>query len=60
MTEELPWSPTPGEPANVERIRRRAHAVLEGRAPSGPPRVELALVVVFSVALLGWAVAAVV
>lgn len=46
--------------ARVERIRRRAHAVLDGRIPARVNRAELALVVVFAAWELGWALSAVV
>jgi hypothetical protein len=44
----------------AERIRRRAHAVLDGRVPAQLPPVELTLVLLFSIAQAWWAAAAVV
>jgi hypothetical protein len=59
-SESFAWSEVAQEPRNVDRIRRRAHAVLEGRVPARPPPIELALVTAFTVATLVWGVQSVV
>lgn len=57
-----PWDPhlveLSPDPERLERVRRRAHRRLEGTERRANP-LELGLVGVFSVAMLGWAVFAV-
>lgn len=50
----------PLDPARAARIRQRAHLVLDGTVPHRLNPVEVALVVVFSVAQGWWALAAVI
>lgn len=53
-------SVTPLDPERVGRIRRRAHLVLDGTVPQRLNPLELALVLVFSVAQVAWALGAVI